>query len=123
MKKRPHSITPEAKPWPFSVGFPLSIRDSGRTLSICGVNRGNGWPILCEVPKGDRAEWDAQGILSACTDKIERYVGKDANAALLTACEQAEHWLAEELAKPGEAKPDEILRVLREAIEKAKGGA
>lgn len=39
---------------------------------------------------------------------------------LLEACEAAEHWLAEEAAEPGQAKPDEILRVLRAAIRKAK---
>ncbi len=38
---------------------------------------------------------------------------------LLLACQQAEHWLAAELEHPGDAKPDEILRVLRAAIAKA----
>lgn len=48
---------------------------------------------------------------------------RDAAPDLFTACEQAEHWLAEEARNPGQAKPDMILTVLRDAIAKAKGGA
>jgi hypothetical protein len=40
---------------------------------------------------------------------------------LLAACHAAEHWLQAELDRPGETRPDEILRVLRAAIERAEG--
>ena len=40
---------------------------------------------------------------------------------LLAACQAAEHWLQAELDRPGETRPDEILRVLRAAIELAEG--
>ena len=40
---------------------------------------------------------------------------------LLAACQAAEHWLQAELDRPGETQPDEILRVLRAAIERAEG--
>ena len=40
---------------------------------------------------------------------------------LLAACQAAEHWLQAELGRPGETRPDEILRVLRAAIGRAEG--
>lgn len=40
---------------------------------------------------------------------------------LLAACQAAEHWLQAERDRPGETRPDEILRVLRAAIERAEG--
>ena len=40
---------------------------------------------------------------------------------LLAACHAAEHWLQAERDRPGETRPDEILRVLRAAIERAEG--
>ncbi len=40
---------------------------------------------------------------------------------LLAACQAAEHWLLAERDRPGEARPDEILRVLRAAITRAEG--
>jgi hypothetical protein len=40
---------------------------------------------------------------------------------LLAACQAAEHWLQAELDRPGETRPDEILRVLRAAIQRAEG--
>jgi Protein of unknown function (DUF3489) len=40
---------------------------------------------------------------------------------LLAACQAAEHWLQAELDRPGETRPDEILRMLRAAIERAEG--
>jgi Protein of unknown function (DUF3489) len=44
-----------------------------------------------------------------------------AKQQLLAACQAAEHWLQAELDRPGETQPDEILRVLRAAIERAEG--
>ena len=40
---------------------------------------------------------------------------------LLAACRAAKHWLQAERDSPGETRPDEILRVLRAAIELAEG--
>ena len=40
---------------------------------------------------------------------------------MLAACEAAEHWLQVERDRPGETRPDDILRVLRAAIERAEG--
>jgi hypothetical protein len=40
---------------------------------------------------------------------------------LLAACRAAEHWLRAELDRPGETRPDDILRTLRAAIERAQG--
>lgn len=61
-------------PFPFSVGFPLSIRPGFNCVSICGVNRGLGWPILCEVPTGAHATTDAKAIFDACTEKVDRWL-------------------------------------------------
>jgi hypothetical protein len=44
-----------------------------------------------------------------------------AKQQLLAACQAAEHWLRAELDGPGETRPDDILRVLRAAIERAEG--
>ena len=38
---------------------------------------------------------------------------------LLAACQAAEHWLQAELDRPGQTRPDDILRVLRAAIARA----
>lgn len=62
------------KSFPFGVGFPLSIRESGNTLSICGANRGDGWPILCEVPKGPHAREDAESIVIACSKFVDEFI-------------------------------------------------
>jgi hypothetical protein len=40
---------------------------------------------------------------------------------LLAACQAAEHWLQEERDRPGQARPDDILRALRAAIARAEG--
>ena len=39
---------------------------------------------------------------------------------MLAACQAAEHWLQAERDRPGETRPDEILRVLRAAIGRAE---
>jgi hypothetical protein len=44
-----------------------------------------------------------------------------AKQQLLAACQAAEHWLQAEFDRPGETRPDEILRVLRAAIQRAEG--
>ena len=43
-----------------------------------------------------------------------------AKQLLLAACQAAEHWLQAERDRPGETVPDDILRVLRAAIERAE---
>jgi uncharacterized protein DUF3489 len=44
-----------------------------------------------------------------------------AKQQLLAACQAAEHWLQAERDRPGEIRPDDILRVLRAAIARAEG--
>ena len=39
---------------------------------------------------------------------------------LLAACEAADYWLRAELQRPGETRPDNILRTLRAAIDRAR---
>ena len=39
---------------------------------------------------------------------------------LLAACEAADLWLQAELERPGQTRPDDILRVLRAAIDRAR---
>ena len=61
-------------PFPFSVGFPLSIKNNADRISICGANRGDGWPILCEVPNGPHAARDAENIVKACSALLDEAV-------------------------------------------------
>jgi Protein of unknown function (DUF3489) len=80
---------------------------------------------------GDDAATDdiaeaTEGATAATTDAVAANpettgtrVG--AKQQLLAACQDAEHWLQAELDRPGETRPDEILRVLRAAIERAEG--
>ena len=68
--------------------------------------------------------------LDLCEDEVETsaerpsivYPDEPAAPTLLQACEQAEYWLTEERANPGQAEPDMILRVLRAALATARGG-
>jgi hypothetical protein len=68
--------------------------------------------------------------LDLCDDDVEIsaerpsivYPDEPATPHLLQACEQAEYWLTEERANPGQAEPDMILRVLRAALATARGG-
>ena len=61
----------------------------------------------------------ATAAVAANPATTETRVG--AKQQLLAACQAAEHWLQAELDRPGETRPDEILRVLRAAIERAEG--
>ena len=61
----------------------------------------------------------ATAAMAANPATTETRVG--AKQQLLAACQAAEHWLQAELDKPGETRPDEILRVLRAAIARAEG--
>ena len=60
----------------------------------------------------------ATAAVAANPATTETRVG--AKQQLLAACQAAEHWLQAELDRPGETRPDEILRVLRAAIERAE---
>ena len=61
----------------------------------------------------------ATAAVAANPATTETRVG--AKQQLLAACQAAEHWLQAERDRPGETRPDEILRVLRAAIERAEG--
>lgn len=54
------------------------------------------------------------GLPSKDRDELARLFTRA--PALIAACEAAEYWLTEEQANPGTARPDEILRVLRNAL-------
>lgn len=79
-------FTPGLKtPFPFSVGFPLSIRPQVDSIAVCGANRGEGWPILCEVPRNNPdAEGDARAIADACTAVVDLWADPK-RAALIAA--------------------------------------
>ena len=61
----------------------------------------------------------ATAAVAANPATTETRVG--AKQQLLAACQAAEHWLQAERDRPGETRPDDILRVLRAAIERAEG--
>ena len=61
----------------------------------------------------------ATDAVAANPETTETRVG--VKEQLLAACRAAEHWLQAELDKPGETRPNEILRVLRAAVERAEG--
>ena len=79
---------------------------------------------------GDDAATDVaeatEGAPVATTDAVAANPATDRDALgakqqLLAACQAAEHWLQAELDRPGETRPDDILRVLHAAIERAEG--
>jgi Protein of unknown function (DUF3489) len=61
----------------------------------------------------------ATSVVAANPATTETQLG--AKQQLLAACRAAEHWLQAELHRPDETRPDDILRVLRAAIERAEG--
>ena len=73
-------------------------------------------------PVAEAAE-DAPGAATAAVAANPATTGTriGAKQQLLVACQAAEHWLRAELDRPGETRPDDILRVLRAAIERAEG--
>jgi len=75
------------EPFPFSVGFPLVIRPQSNSLAICGANRGEGWPILCEVPRDTHHDKDARSIVVACTAYLDLTTLRQQNSALVSALE------------------------------------
>ena len=94
------------------------------------IMRNAGPPAVAESGTGDDAATDvaeaaedapvaATAAVAANPATTETRVG--AKQQLLAACQAAEHWLQAELDRPGETRPDEILRVLRAAIGRAEG--
>jgi hypothetical protein len=94
------------------------------------ITRNAGPPAVAQSSTGDDEATDvaeaagdapvaATAAVAANPATTETRVG--ANQQLLAACRAAEHWLLAELDTPGETRPDEILRVLRAAIERAEG--
>ena len=100
---------------------------SRRKRTSCRTQARWRWP---RAAAGDDAATDvaeaAEDAPVAATDAVaanpattETQVG--AKQQLLAACQAAEHWLQAERDRPGETRPDDILRVLRAAIERAEG--
>ena len=98
-RKRPSCRTQARWPWP---GAPRTI-DSATDVA----------------ESAEDAPVAATAAVAANPATTETRVG--AKQQLLAACQAAEHWLQAELDRPGETRPDEILRVLRAAIERAEG--
>src|SRR5512144_781250 len=71
------------------------------------------------VEAAEDAPVAATAAVAANLSTTETQLG--AKQQLLAACQAAEHWLQAELDRPGETRPDEILRILRAAIERAEG--
>jgi hypothetical protein len=67
----------------------------------------------------ERAPTVATELVAANSAVAERR--GDVKQQLLAACRAAEHWLQAELDTADETRPDDILRVLRAAIERAEG--
>ncbi len=80
---------------------------------------------IAEATEG--APIDTTDAVAANPETTGTRVGLDRNGTrsvkeqLLAACRAAEHWLLAERDRPGEARPDDILPVLRAAIARAEG--
>ena len=91
---------------------PLAVAQSG--------TGGTGDDAATDVAEAaEDAPVAATAAVAANPATTETRVG--AKQQLLAACQAAEHWLQAELDRPGETRPDDILRVLRAAIERAEG--
>ncbi len=118
--------TAKPAPFPFSVGFPLSIRPMGDKLAICGANRGEGWPILCLVPIDTFHDADAASIVKACTAHVDNspcLAGstRAENKALRAALSKAHRYLADneaDMQAAGDWGDDEqdTLEAIRAAL-------
>jgi hypothetical protein len=85
---------------------------------------------VAESDPGDDAATDVAGATEdvpvAATDAVAANPDTTGTRVglkeqLLAACRAAEHWLQAERDRPGETRPDEILRVLRAVIKRAEG--
>lgn len=70
--------------------------------------------IFTDAPECQEQVSECRGTMDAAAKAMD---------ALLQALKQAEHWLQAEAdsPEPGATRPDEILRVIRDALHKAKG--
>lgn len=115
----PTQSQPPAKhPFPFSVGFPLVIREQPESLAICGANHGEGWPILCEVPKDTHHKKDADSIRKACTAYLN-------HAAMVEALDEADTDLTARMKATNHNSPEfnplfELVGRIRSALALAK---
>jgi uncharacterized protein DUF3489 len=106
-----------------------SIMPNAGPLAVAESDTGTGEDAATEV--ADSSQGVSVTTTAAVAAKPEttgtRRVGPGRNGThsvkehLLAACRAAEHWLQAELDRPGETRPDEILRVLRAAIMRAEG--
>jgi uncharacterized protein DUF3489 len=73
----------------------------------------------------DEAEGDEDAPVAATAaleaEPAESGTNVGPKQQLLAACRAAEHWLQAELDRPGQTRPDDILRTLRAAITRAQG--
>jgi hypothetical protein len=98
-----------AQAYPMPNAGPLTVAESGA-----------GDDAAADVAEAAEDAPVAAAIAAAANPATtETRVG--AKQQLLAACQAAEHWLQAELERPDETRPDEILRVLRAAIERAEG--
>ena len=98
-----------AQAYPMPNAGPLAVAESGA-----------GDDAATDVAEAtEDAPVAATAAVAANPATTETRVG--AKQQLLAACRAAEHWLQAERDRPGETWPDDILRVLRAAIERAEG--
>jgi len=99
---------------------PLAVTDSA-----AGGAGDHAATDIAEATEGAPAA--ATAAVTANPETSGTWVGSCRNGTLsvkeqlLAACQAAENWLQAECERPGEARPDEILRVLRAAITRAEG--
>ena len=92
------------------------------------VESGSGDDTAADVAEAaENAPVATTAAVAAKPETTETRVGVCRNGThsvkeqLLAACRAAEHWLQAQRDRPGETRPDEILRVLRAAIARAEG--
>jgi hypothetical protein len=87
------------------------------------IVRDAGPPVVADSSTGDNTAGDLAEAPVAATAAVATNPATRGGASqqLLAACRAAEHWLRAELDRPGETRPDEILRVLRATIARAEG--
>ena len=90
---------------------PLAVADSD-----AGGTGDDAAADIADASEGARVA--ATDAVAANPETTDARVG--VRQQLLAACHAAEHWLLAECDRPGEARPDDILRVLRAAIVRAE---
>ncbi len=100
----------EARIMPDAGPLAVAHRDAGGTGDDAAAD-------IADASEGARVA--ATDAVAANPETTDARVG--VRQQLLAACHAAEHWLQVECDRPGEARPDDILRVLRAAIVRAEG--